>query len=145
MSDRRDATGHRDWPWDHSTEHLEAMEHAELHMLRWIIDAQVTIGGLLVDIVAGQAFAKRRMENIVADLTALTAALEEVKASAETASAAVLAALAATSAQLADLKAQIDALTVGAVTQEQIDALTATATAADTIVDSITAAVTPAV
>ena len=80
----------------------------------------------------------------MADLTALTAALEEVKASAETASAAVLAALEATSVQLADLKAQIDALVAAQVTQEQIDALAATAADADAIVDSITAAVTPA-
>jgi hypothetical protein len=83
-------------------------------------------------------------EKIMADLAALTAQLEEVKASAEVASAAVLAALDATSVQLADLKAQIDALVAGAVSQEQIDALTATAADADAIVDSITAAVTPA-
>ena len=83
-------------------------------------------------------------ETIMADLTALTAALEEVKASAEVASAAVLAALAATSVQLADLKAQIEALVAAQVTQEQIDALAATAADADAIVDSITAAVTPA-
>ena len=80
----------------------------------------------------------------MADLTALTATLAEVKASAEVASAAVLAALEATSAQIADLKEQIDALTVGAVTQEQIDQLALTAADADVIVDSITAAVTPA-
>jgi ElaB/YqjD/DUF883 family membrane-anchored ribosome-binding protein len=87
----------------------------------------------------------RRERQIMADLTALIATLDEVKASSETASAAVLAALEATSAQLADLKAQIDALTAGAVSQEQIDALTATAADADAIIDSITAAVTPAV
>jgi cell division protein FtsB len=124
----------RRMPWDDPHEHLEDMEHAELRMLRWIINAQVTIGRTLIVLMEGQ-------EKIVADLTALTAQLEEVKASAEVASAAVLAALDATSAQIADLKAQIDALTVGAVTQEQIDALAD----ADAIVDSITAAVTPAV
>jgi len=87
----------------------------------------------------------KQQETIMADLTALTAALEEVKASAEVASVAVLAALEATSVQLADLKAQIDALVAAQVTQEQIDALAATAADADAIVDSITAAVTPAV
>ena len=86
----------------------------------------------------------KQQETIMADLTALTAALEEVKASAEVASVAVLAALEATSVQLADLKAQIDALVAAQVTQEQIDALAATAADADAIVDSITAAVTPA-
>lgn len=80
----------------------------------------------------------------MADLTALQAELEEVKASAETASAAVLSALQAASAQIADLKSQIDVLVAGQVTQEQIDALTQTAADADAIVDSITAAVTPA-
>jgi hypothetical protein len=79
----------------------------------------------------------------MADLAALTAALLEVKASAEVASTAVLAALAGTSAQIADLKAQIDVLVAGQVTQEQIDALAASANEADVIVDSITAAVTP--
>ena len=83
-------------------------------------------------------------EIIMTDLTNLAAELDDVKASAEVASAAVLAALEATSAQIADLKAQIDALSVGAVTQEQIDALTQTAADADAIVDAITAAVTPA-
>ena len=136
MTEGRHVTGRRNWPWERPTDNLEAMEHAELRMLRWIIDVQVAQGRLLVDIIEGQ-------EQIMADLTALTAELAEVKASAEVASSAVLAALAAASAQLADLKAQIDALTAGAVTQDQIDALTATAADADAIVDSITAAVTP--
>lgn len=105
-------------------------------MLRWLINAQVTIGRTLVVILDSQ-------EKIMADLSALIAELDEVKASAETASEAVLSALEAASAQIADLKAQIDALSVGQVTQEQIDALTATAADADKIVDSITAAVTP--
>ncbi len=112
------------------------MEHAELRMLRWLIDMQVAQGRLLVNLINGQ-------EKIVADLAVLEASLAEVKASAEVASAAVLAALDATSVQLADLVAQIEVLTAGAVTQEQIDALAATAAEADVIVDSITAAVTP--
>lgn len=92
----------------------------------------------MLDLIATQ------QEKIMADLTALQAELEEVKASAETASAAVLSALQAASAQIADLKSQIDVLVAGQVTQEQIDALTQTAADADAIVDSITAAVTPA-
>ena len=105
-------------------------------MLQWLIKMQVAQGQLLVELIEGQ-------EKIMADLTTLTAALDEVKASAEVASAAVLAALAESSAQLADLRSQIDILTAGAVSQEQIDALAATAADTDAIVDSITAAVTP--
>jgi phage shock protein A len=126
-------------PWDDPHDHLEDMEHAELRMLRWLMEVQVAQGRLLMDIIDGQ-------EIIVADLAALTAALVEVKASAETASAAVLAALEAVSAQIADLKAQIADLEANVgPSQEQIDALTATAADADAIVDSITAAVTPVV
>ncbi len=80
----------------------------------------------------------------MADLAALEASLAEVKASAEVASAAVLAALDATSVNIAFLKAQIDQLVAEQVTQAQIDALAATAGEVDAIVDSITAAVTPA-
>lgn len=91
---------------------------------------------LLAKILKGQ-------ERIMADLSTLTAALEEVRASSEVASAAVLAALDGASAQLADLQSQIDALVADQVSQEQIDALTQTAADADAIIDSITAAVTP--
>ena len=159
MSDRRDATEQRDRPWERPHSHEADLMEADLRIDRWTLDVLRAIGQAVVviadDIVTihrtvdgiqkSQVILAKGNRKIMADLTALTAALAEVQASAETASAAVLAALAATSAQIADLKAQIDALTVGAVTQEQIDALTATATAADTIVDSITAAVTPAV
>jgi hypothetical protein len=117
--------------------HLEGMKQAELAMLRWLINSQVALGHLVVELVEEQ-------KSIMADITALTAALEEVKNSAEVASAAVLAALADLSSQMADLKAQIDVLTAGAVSQEAIDALTATAADADATIDLITAAVTPA-
>ena len=95
----------------------DAEEREEILLLRWLAVALTHM--------------HRQLEKLMLDITALTATLDDVKASSEVASAAVLAALAAASAQLADLKAQIDALT-------------ATAADTDTIVDSITAAVTPA-
>jgi outer membrane murein-binding lipoprotein Lpp len=103
-------------------------------MLRWIIDAQVTIGGLLVDLGTGQAFAKRRMEHIVASLDNLTAAVAKLGADFSKVAADVLAAL-------ADLRAQIEALTAGTISQDQIDALTASVTAADDAVAALDAAV----
>jgi len=114
------------------------MEFAELRMLRWLIKVQVAQGDLLVEILEAQ-------EEIMADLTALIAELDEVKASAETASAAVLAALGTAAASIADLQTQIDALVAAQVTQAQIDALTATAADIDITVDAITAAVSPVV
>jgi hypothetical protein len=93
---------------------------------------------LLLKIARGQ-------NKIMADIAALTAALEEVKASAEVASEAVLLALAAASSEIAELRAQIDALIADAVSQEAIDALAAKALEVDGIVDSITAAVQPPV
>jgi 2-hydroxychromene-2-carboxylate isomerase len=131
------------------------MEHVELHLLIAIGDTLDDITEDLTDVRLAQYRQGRRLASIetiqeaimveVADLSELTAALEEVKSSAETASAAVLAALAATSVQLSDLRTQIDVLVAGNITQAQINALTDTAKAADVIVDQITAAVTPAV
>jgi len=135
---RRCVTKNHNWPWEDPHEDLEEMEFAELRMLRWLIKVQVAQGDLLVEIIEAQ-------EEIMADLTALIAGLDEVKASAETASAAVLAALATAAASIADLQTQIDALVAAQVTQEQIDALTATAADIDVTVDAITAAVSPVV
>jgi chromosome segregation ATPase len=113
---RRLLTNYRRKPWERHHDHMTR---------------------LLVHIAQGQ-------EKIMADLSALEAELAEVKSSAEAAQAAVLVALEGFKAQIADLMAQIDALGVGAVTQEQIDALTVAATEIDTTVDAITAAATPA-
>jgi chromosome segregation ATPase len=85
-----------------------------------------------------------QQEQIMADLSGLQAELEDLKTSSQAAFDAVLAAQATAADSLAALQAQIDELTAGAVTQEQIDALTATAQEADEDVDAIAAAVTPA-
>jgi hypothetical protein len=47
-------------------------------------------------------------------------------------------------AAIDDLKAQIAALSEGQITQDQIDALTASVTSADAAVDALDASVTPA-
>ena len=77
------------------------------------------------------------------DLTILENELADAKASAEAAKVAVLSRMDTLSAQVADLKAQIDALVAGQVTQAQIDGLTVTASEFDDVVDSIVVAVTP--
>jgi hypothetical protein len=131
----------REWPWQKPHAHLEEIVRAEHHMLNWVIRAQVAQGKLLVKILDNQ-------EKIMADLSALEAELAEVKTSADAALAAVEAVLVVTGelkVQNADLKAQIDALVAGQVTQDQIDALTATAAGIDTTVDTITTAATPVV
>jgi hypothetical protein len=82
----------------------------------------------------------------MADITALEAELADAKQSAEAAFAAVQAVLVGIEelkAQNADLKAQVEALSAGQVTQEQVDALTLTASSIDDTVDSITAAAAP--
>jgi len=80
----------------------------------------------------------------MADITALSAELEDLKTSSQAAFDAVMAASADASAKLAELQAQLDELMAGAVTQEQIDALLVTAEEADADIDAITEAVSPA-
>lgn len=82
----------------------------------------------------------------MADLTALQAELDDAKASADAALAAVQSVLVGVEelkAQNADLKAQLDSLVAGQVTQEQIDALTMTASGIDDTVDAIVEAAVP--
>jgi len=76
----------------------------------------------------------REQEKQVATLDNLTAALADLDADISKVADDVLVAL-------ADLRAQIDVLVAGTITQEQIDALTASVTAADTAVDALDAAV----
>lgn len=117
------------WPWEEPHDRLEQLEHAEIRMLRWIINAQVAIGRMLVEQRLGQ-------EKIMANLENITAALADLNADVDKTATDVLAAL-------ADLRAQIDALVAGQVTQEQIDALTASIGTADAAVEALDAAVSP--
>jgi len=77
------------------------------------------------------------VQNVAADLTALTTQLTQDKADADAAAARVSADLAGLRTQVTDLQAQIAALSAGTVTQAQIDALTASAQAIDTAVVAI--------
>jgi hypothetical protein len=114
----------REWPWDRPPK-----EETVGHLLHWIMDTQKAQGHLLTEILDGQ-------EKIVADITALQAAVAQFSADVTTA-------LADVQADLATLQAQIAALVAGQVTQDQIDTLTATAQSADGNVQEIIAAVTP--
>jgi predicted nucleic acid-binding Zn-ribbon protein len=108
----------------------------EHHRIGWL-------GRLIgIGVIASQ------LERLMADIAALQAELADVKASAFAAKAAVDAVLVGVGelkVQNADLKAQLDALIAGAVTQDQIDLLTVTASEIDDTVDAITVAATPVV
>ena len=91
------------------------------------------IGGLLVAMSKGQRHIMATLDQITADL-----------AQAQTDAAAVLAAVTPLAGQIADLQAQIAALVAGEVTQDQIDALDATAKTIDATEQAALAALTPA-
>jgi TRAP-type uncharacterized transport system substrate-binding protein len=113
-----------DWLWRKTVRELEAMEHIEIHLL-------VEIGQLL--------------EGHMADFTALQAAVDNLGTDSTADHDQILAAFEDLGAEITDLKTQIEALTAGQVSQETIDALTATVTAADAAFDATAATVAPVV
>jgi TRAP-type uncharacterized transport system substrate-binding protein len=110
---------------------------------------QHTIEHLLEHVLHNQSRSahqsQERDKKIMADFTALTAAITELGASATADHDAILAAFGDLGTQLTDLKAQIDALVAGQLDQATIDAMTETVTAADAAFDDAAAAVTPVV
>lgn len=128
----------RDLPWERPHERLEQMEHAEIRMLRWLINAEVVIGRLLIDLLDGQ-------EKNMADLTALQAAVAELGSDSTADHDRILAAFGDLGAQIDDLKAQIAALQAGQIDQATVDALTATVASADAAFDDAANAVAPVV
>ena len=118
-------------PWTRPIDQLIGMEHVELHLLIAL--------GVHADLNMEQ------QEKIMADLSALQAAVDNLGTDSTTDQAAVMAAFTALGTQLADLKAQVDALVAGQVDQATIDALTTTVTAADAAFDQTAAAVAPTV
>ena len=112
--------------WDRPHDELVRMERVELLMLE-------EIGGLLAAISKGQRHIMATLDQITADL-----------AQAQTDAAAVLAAVTPLAGQIADLQAQIAALVAGEVTQDQIDALDATAKTIDATEQATLAALNPA-
>jgi acetolactate synthase small subunit len=121
----------RSRPWTRPIDQLIGMEHVELHLLIAL--------GVHADLNMEQ------QEKIMADLSALQAAVDNLGTDSTTDQAAVMAAFTALGTQLADLKAQVDALVAGQVDQATIDALTTTVTAADAAFDQTAAAVAPTV
>jgi prefoldin subunit 5 len=85
-----------------------------------------------------------REHRIMATLDQITADLATLQSDSDATAARVQASLDALSAQVTDLQAQIDALSTGAVTQDQIDALDASVKAIDAGINAIDPAVTPA-
>ena len=126
MSMGGNATGDHGHLWDRPHDELMRMERVELLMLE-------EIGGLLVAMSKGQRHIMATLDQITADL-----------AQAQTDAAAVLAAVTPLAGQIADLQAQIAALVAGEVTQDQIDALDATAKTIDATEQAALAALTPA-
>jgi hypothetical protein len=73
MSEGRDATGNRDWPWERPHDELIAMEHAELHLL-------IAIGRALVGIEATQRTMSRHLAALRHGQETDMATLEDVQA-----------------------------------------------------------------
>ena len=113
-----------DWLWRKTVRELEAMEHIEIHLL-------VEIGQLL--------------EGHMADFTALQAAVDNLGTDSTANQGKILAAFGDLGSKITTLTDQIAALTAGELSQEQIDALTTTVTAADAAFDSVAATVAPEV
>jgi DNA-binding FadR family transcriptional regulator len=106
------------------------------------LDLQVDLEDIALDrealrlLAALSRLVRREGERTMASLDNLTAAITELGTDVDKAAADVTAALDA-------LKAQIAELSVGAITQDQIDALTASVTTADAAVDALDASVVP--
>jgi hypothetical protein len=105
-------------PWEDPHEHLEEMEHAELRMLRWLINAQVAIGTLLVAHSIQQ-------EDVMAALDVIKEIMASDRAATEAEHAEVDAAIEALLGKVTDLQAKVDELTAGAVPQADLDEIAA--------------------
>jgi hypothetical protein len=117
--------------WNKPVDELAGGERAELHLL-------MELGVHSDDIM-------EKLEEAMADLTALQAAVDNLGTDATANHDAILTSFTAANAKLDDLATQIAALTAGQVDQATIDALTATVTAADAAFDQVAAAVVPVV
>jgi hypothetical protein len=117
--------------WKQPIDELAGGERAELHLL-------IELGVHSDDIM-------EKLEEAMADITALQAAIAQLGADATTDHDAILAAFTGTKAALDALNAQVATLTAGQVDQAAIDALTTAAAAADAAFNDAAAAVAPVV
>lgn len=117
--------------WNKPIDELAGGERAELHLL-------MELGVHSDDIM-------EKLEEAMADITALQAAIAQLGADATTDHDAILAAFTGTKAALDALNAQVATLTAGQVDQAAIDALTTAAAAADAAFNDAAAAVAPVV
>jgi len=117
--------------WNKPIDELAGGERAELHLL-------IELGVHSDDIM-------EKLEEAMADITALQAAIAQLGTDATTDHDAILAAFTGTKAALDALNAQVATLTAGQVDQAAIDALTTAAAAADAAFNDAAAAVAPVV
>ena len=117
--------------WKQPIDELAGGERAELHLL-------IELGVHSDDIM-------EKLEEAMADITALQAAIAQLGTDATTDHDAILAAFTGTKAALDALNAQVATLTAGQVDQAAIDALTTAAAAADAAFNDAAAAVAPVV
>ncbi len=117
--------------WNKPVDELAGGEHAELHLL-------MELGVHSDDIM-------EKLEEAMADLSALQAAVTQLGADATADHDAIIAAFTGTKAALDALTAQVAALTAGAVDQATIDALAASVATADAAFNDAAAAVAPVV
>jgi hypothetical protein len=170
MSDRRDATGHRDWPWDRPHSHEEDVLEADLRIDRWTLDAIRGIGGTLAEVLGAinaldvnqQAHAESvariettqrttnrhlaaidtKEKKIMAKLDAITAAIAADRAVTAAEHEEVVQALTEAAAKADALQAKLDEMSANTVTDEEIAAAAADATSlGDAIKDIYTAPV----
>ena len=151
MNDRRDATEHREWPWERPHSHEEDVLEADLRIDRWTLDAIRGIGGTLAEILATQRTISRHLAAIRHKEIDEMATLEDVQAlvvqtgvdAQETADRVIAAIAAATgdaAATIADLQAQVAALIAGNaadITPEQLQAVADGLTAVDATIKGI--------
>ena len=117
--------------WNKPIDELAGGERAELHLL-------IELGVHSDDIM-------EKLEEAMADITALQAAIAQLGTDATTDHDAILAAFTGTKTALDALNAQVATLTAGQVDQAAIDALTTAAAAADAAFNDAAAAVAPVV
>ena len=104
---------------------------------------------ILLELIAGNRETNERLERIehrMADITALTAAVDQLDADEAAGATAISGAVTTLNTSIATLTATIAALEVGQpITQVQIDQLTAGVTQADTGLGTLVASVVPVV
>jgi hypothetical protein len=151
MSERRNTTGNREWPWERPHSHEEDVLDADLRIDRWTLDAIRGIGATLAEILATQRTISRHLaalrhgqETDMATLDDVQALVVQTGVDAQETADRVIAAIAAATgdaaATIADLQAQVADLIAGNaadITPEQLQSVADGLTAVDATIKGI--------